>query len=125
MDVGSLRGDAGIVDEHSPTRLATGLQRVGDVNRIARQKPYVAVDAAMIAEVETGLGLTRRKRLVVAVVGLNGHDATVAFPNILLVEVDDDWQIAAKMPDGEPAVDVDVLLAHDGLEVKGRGRQEP
>jgi hypothetical protein len=71
----------------------------------------------MIGEVELVLLLARRIVLVVAVVGLHGDEALVASLHTLCGEVDGNGQIAAEVLFDESAVDIDPLLAHDGLEV--------
>ena len=80
-------------------------------------EPHVAIDAAVIGKVELCLFLAWRVGLVVAIVGADGDDQIIA--NIKSRERDGDRQVAAFVFLDLLAIDVDGLLAHDGLEMQG------
>ena len=80
-------------------------------------EPHLAIDATMIGEVERHLLLARRIGLVVAVVGFDGDDKIVA--NSRGRKGDGDRQIATLVFFHLLAIDIDGLLAHDGLEMQG------
>ena len=95
-----------------------GLERVGYGQGRLAYEPHVAVHTAMIAEVESRLLLSRRISLVVAVVGLHRHYALVARLYALFGQVDGYGQISAQMLFHFSAVDIHLLLAHNGLKVQ-------
>ena len=119
IDVGALFGDVGIVYEDAAASHLAGLKGVGDGHLLLGDEPHVAIDAAVVGKVERHLCLAGRKGLVVAVVGLHGDDQFVAGFVAEVCETEGDGQVAALMVLHLAPVDVERLLAHDGLEVEG------
>ena len=73
----------------------------------------------MISEVEGHLLLTWRIGLVVAVVSHDGDNTVVTSGYAKSRQGDSDRQIAALVVLDLLAIDIDGLLAHDGLEMEG------
>ena len=71
----------------------------------------------MISKVELVLLLARGIVLIVAIVGLHGDETFVTRFHSLCGEVDGNGKIAAQVFFYKSAVDIDPLLAHDGLEM--------
>ena len=92
---------------------------IGNGHLVLGNEPHVAVDASVVGEVERHLLLARGVGLVVAVIGLDGDDQVIARSIAKGGKVEGDGQIAALVLHGLLAVDIDGLLAHDGLEVQG------
>ena len=116
-DLGALLADVGIVDEDAAACHLVLLDSIGDGYLRLGDEPDVAIDAAVIGEVERHLLLARGVGLVVAVVGADGDDNIIAHTGGR--EGDGDGQIAALVVLDFLAVEVDGLFAHDGFEVEG------
>ena len=76
--VGALFRDVVVVKEDAATCYYATFQRVGDVYRAAADEPHIAINTAVVGEVELSLLLSWRIGLVIAVVGLDGDKAAVA-----------------------------------------------
>ena len=116
VDLGALGADVGVVNKDAATGYFVLFKGIGDSHLVLRNEPDIAVDAAMVGEVEGHLLLARGVGLVVAVVGFDGDDQIVAHT---IGETDGDGQVAALMLLDLLAVDVEGLTAHDGLKVEG------
>ena len=71
----------------------------------------------MVGKIESRLLLARRIVLVVAVVCLNGYQTFVASLHAFLCQIDCNGLITAEVTFHQPAIHIDELLAHDGLEM--------
>ena len=71
----------------------------------------------MITEVECRLLFAGRIIAVVAVVGFHGYQTIIACMHALLGQIDGDGQITAQMFFHQSTVDINALLAHNGLEM--------
>ena len=74
VDLGTLVGDVGIVDEDAAASHLILLNGIGDGHLLLGDEPYVTVDATVVGEVERHLLLAGRIVLVIAVVGFDGDD---------------------------------------------------
>ena len=72
----------------------------------------------MIGKIECHLLLARRVGLVITIVSTDSHDTLFACRTAQIGEVDVNGQIATFMLLYLLSVDIDSLLAHDGLKVK-------
>ena len=91
---------------------------IGDIGLPGGNQPAVAVDAAVVGEIQHILGLARRVGAVVAVVGAHGDHDGPADRDAGLLKVQHHRQVAAGVLEDRPAVDEDLAAAHDGLEVQ-------
>ena len=105
------------MDEHTTAGYLVALDGIGNGNGGFSDEPYITIHTAVIGEIELVLLLAGGIVLVIAVVGLHGNEALVACLHTFFCQVDGDGQITAEMLLDEPAVDIDPLLAHDGLEM--------
>ena len=116
-DFGALVADVGIVDEDAAACYLVLFDSIGDGNLRLGNEPDIAIDAAVVGEVEGHLLLARGVGLVVAVVVADGDDKIIA--HIGDRERDGDGQIATLVVLDLLAIEVDGLFAHDGLEMEG------
>ena len=103
--------------EDATTCYLIHLVGIGNSNVTFANQPHVAIHAAMIGEVESGLFLAGRIGLVVAIVSHHGYQTVIASLDICLRKIHDDGQISAFVLLHQLTIHVDVLLTHDGFKV--------
>ena len=118
IDLGALLRQVVEVDEHAAIGHLVCLYGIRNGHRRLAYHPHVAVDAAMISKVKRILCFSGRIALVIAVVGHDGNDTLVARLHSGFRQRNGDRQIAAQMFLHQTTVDIEFLLAHDGLEVE-------
>ena len=117
INLSALLADVGIMHKDAAASHLVLLNSISDGYLVFGDEPDVAVDATVVGEVECHLFLAWGVSLVVAVVGLDGDNYIVAY--IIGRQGDGDGQVATLVFLHFLAVDVDGLLAHDGLEMQG------
>ena len=107
------------MQEDAATSYLIALDGISDGHLRLTNQPHVTIHTAVIGEVQLGLFLARRIVGIVAIVGLDGNETSVAGLHTFGRKVDGDGQITTEMFLYQPAVHIDPLLTHDGLEVDG------
>ncbi|OQC03135.1 MAG: hypothetical protein BWX77_00820 [Bacteroidetes bacterium ADurb.Bin090] len=93
--------------------------RVRDVYRCFGYHPYIAVNAPVIRKIEGILRFTRRIRLIIAVVGANRYQASIAGFHSKFVQINGKRQIPTQMLQDLFTVEIDGGTAHHGFKVQG------
>ena len=106
------------MDEDAAARFPVRQVGIGDVGLSGGDQPAVAVDAAVVGEIQHVLGLARRVGTVVAVVRPYGDHDGLPDRDARLLQVQHHREVAAGMPADGAAVDEDLAPAHDGLEMQ-------
>ena len=123
-DIGTLLTDVVVVEEDATPCHLMALDGIGDMNGGGANEPHIAVHSSMVGEVELCLFLSWRVVLVITVVSLHGNQTGITGLEVQVVdvvarEINGDGEVAAEVFLYKDAVDIYLLLSHDGLEVHG------
>ena len=117
IDRSLLLGDIFEVDKETASGYTVSLHGIRQAHLRAADKPHIAVDTAMVGEVERILRLARGIHLVVRIVGHHRNDTLLARLHTGIRERELNRQVAAQVLLDELAVYIEGLLTHYGLEV--------